>query len=393
MRAPIIVIAPDSFKGSLDAPEAARAIAAGLRRVWADAGLRECPLADGGEGTLDAILSAGGERRMQRVEGAGGATIDAAYGLLGQNTAVIEIAQIVGITDALAMATPVARRSTRGVGQLFAQLLDSGVRTFLVGVGGSSTNDGGAGLLEALGVRLLDDAGCTVAPTPEGLARVARVDTQAMNPHLASARITLMSDVNNPLCGDSGATAVFGPQKGVRANEIAALDAALARFASLAEQALGRHVQQRPGAGAAGGLGFAFQLLGAAFRSGAEVVADAVGLDVALMEADWLITGEGQSDAQTLLGKTPFVAAARARARGVPATLLAGAIDRAALPELSKHFAGCFSLTFGPITLDDAVRAAGDLLTDRAEQMGRLWDAARSRAETRRSRTLAAPAR
>jgi glycerate kinase len=306
---------------------------------------------------------------------------------------VIEIAQIVGITDAVAMATPVARRSTRGVGQLFAKLLDSGVHTFLVGVGGSSTNDGGAGLLEALGLRLLDDAGDAVAPTPEGLTCLARIDARAMNPRLASARITLMSDVNNPLCGDQGATAIFGPQKGVRAEEVAAVDAALARLATLAEQAFARRVQQRPGAGAAGGLGFAFQLLGAAFRSGAEVVADTVGLDAALAEADWLITGEGQSDAQTLLGKTPFVAAARARARGVPATLLAGAIDRAALPELGKHFAGCFSLTFGPITLDAAVRDAGDLLADRAEQMGRLWDAARSRAETRRSRTLAAPAR
>ena len=185
-----------------------------------------------------------------------------------------------------------------------------------------------------------------------------------------------MSDVNNPLAGPRGATAIFGAQKGVSRDEAAAIDANIDRFATVAEELLGRHARDLPGAGAAGGLGFGLQLLGAQFRSGAEVVADAVHLDAALDGADWLITGEGRSDAQTLLGKTPYVAAARARARRVPASLLSGGIERAALPELGRHFAGCFSITFGPVALDVAVREAGAMLADRAEQMARLWAAA-----------------
>jgi glycerate kinase len=186
-----------------------------------------------------------------------------------------------------------------------------------------------------------------------------------------------MSDVNNPLCGEQGATAIFGPQKGVQEKQIASIDHDIGRYAALIEEELGRSANALPGAGAAGGLGYAMQLLGAQFRSGAEVVADAVHLDRALAGAHWLITGEGRSDAQTLLGKTPYVAAARARARHVPASLLSGGIDRAALPQLSGCFAGCFSLAFGPVSLELAVREGAGMLADRAEQMALLWQAAR----------------
>lgn len=376
---PTVVVAPDSFKGSLSAAEAARAITAGLRRVWPQAEVRECPLADGGEGTLDAILSTAGERREQTVTGAGGEPVSAAYGLLHGRTAVIEIAQIVGITDASGMAVPVSERSTRGVGELIAHLLDHGVRDFLIGLGGSSTNDGGAGLLVGLGLRLLNGENVEVPPTPQGMTEFVRVDADALHSEVATARITLMSDVNNPLCGERGATAVFGAQKGVRASEVNVIDATLARYAALTEEALGRQAQTLPGAGAAGGLGFALQLLGAQFRSGAEVVADIVGLDAALVGADWMITGEGRSDAQTLFGKTPYRAAERAQRRGIPASLLSGGVDRSALPQLARHFAGCFSLTFGPIVLDEALRDGAAMLADRAEQMARLWDAAMRR--------------
>lgn len=191
-----------------------------------------------------------------------------------------------------------------------------------------------------------------------------------------------MSDVTNPLCGERGATAIFGPQKGVRAQAVAEIDARLARFAALAEQTFRHEAKDRPGAGAAGGLGFALQLLGAESRSGGEVVADLLGLDAALDGADWLITGEGRSDRQTLLGKTPFVAARRATAKGVPATLISGAIDRDALPDLSRYFAGCHSITFGPATLEDCLANAAGLLADRADQLTRVFVAALKRRST-----------
>jgi len=375
-----IVIAPNSFKGSIAADAAASAIGTGLQRVWPDADLRLRPMADGGEGTLDAILSHGGTRRTARVAGASGTPRDAAFGLIDNGaTAVIEIAQVVGLTDGAATAHPVERRSTRGLGELMRLLLDAGVRRYLIGLGGSSTNDGGAGLLAALGLKLADAKGRDVDPSPAGMAALAQVDASVLDTRLAHAHITIMSDVDNPLCGARGATAIFGAQKGVSPQHAAELDARIARFAALTERALGRSAKEREGAGAAGGLGFALQLLGGELRSGAQVIADLVGLDAALEDADWLITGEGRSDRQTLRGKAPFVAAKRAAARGVPATLLSGAIDRDALPELGRIFAGCHSLTFGPATLEECLSGAASLLADRAEQLALLFAAARAR--------------
>jgi len=382
-RSPSVVLAPDSFKGSLDAPAVCAAVARGLARVWPGADLRACPMADGGEGTLDAILSQGGTRRTRVVAGAAGAPRTAAYGLLDApegRTAVIEVAQVVGITDAQGMAAPVGDRSTRGVGELVRLLLRDGVHRFMIGVGGSSTNDGGAGMLAALGLSLRAADGSEIAPTPRGLAGLARVDAGRLDPRLAECTITVMSDVNNPLCGERGATAIFGPQKGVRADDLAAFDATLGRWAVLAEEATGRRAAASPGAGAAGGLGFALLLLGAELRSGAEVVAALIGLDAALAGADWAITGEGLTDAQTLLHKAPYVVAEHARAAGVPITLLSGAVNAAALPELGRLFAGCFALPPGPMALTECIANADALLADRAEQIARVWVAARGRA-------------
>ncbi len=220
-RRPVIVLAPDSFKGSLDAPAVCAAIATGLRRVWPEASIRSRPMADGGEGTLDAVLAACGAlsaRARAEVRGAAGDAVSADYGVLdedGRRTAVIEVAQVVGITDERAMTAPVTRRDTRGVGELIRRLLDAGIRRFMIGLGGSSTNDGGAGLLCALGLALRDAQGAALEPTPEGLAGLASVAATQLDPRLAESSITLMSDVNNPFCGERGATAIFGPQKGV----------------------------------------------------------------------------------------------------------------------------------------------------------------------------------
>ncbi|MEP7084580.1 MAG: glycerate kinase, partial [Betaproteobacteria bacterium] len=244
-------------------------------------------------------------------------------------------------------------------------------------LGGSLTNDGGAGLLAGLGARFYDDGERSVAAGPEALAQLRRIDASALDPRLAESRITIMSDVNNPLTGQRGATAIFGPQKGVTPDLLARYDSAIAGYARLAEEALGRRASENPGAGAAGGLGFALQLIGGQFRSGAEVIADLLRLDDALADADWLITGEGRTDLQTLLGKTPHVVAQRAAKQRVPATLLSGGIDRAALPALAGTFAGCFSLVFGPMTLAAAIADSAALLADSAEQMSLLLKSGR----------------
>jgi len=370
--APIVVIAPDSFKGSLDASAVAAAIADGIRRARPDAQVRICPMADGGEGTLSAVAGAGGRVLTISVQGAGGALRSAAIGLLPDGSALIESAEIVGLTDPAGTNTPVLERSTTGVGDAIRHVLDLGVKTIYLALGGSSTNDGGAGLLVALGVRLLDAQGHEVEPVPAQLSRVATVDIGALDRRLTDVVLVGMSDVKSPLAGRTGATFVFGPQKGVEPRQLEATDQALVTFADAVERGFDRTARERPGAGAAGGLGFALYMLGADLEPGGEVVARKVGLDRALQGADWLLTGEGRSDSQTLSGKAPFVAASFAHAAGVPTTLLSGSIDPHSLRDLNGHFHGCFSIVPGPVALDDAMRNCASYLANQAEQVARL---------------------
>lgn len=377
----IVVLAPDKFKGSLPATGVCDAMAVGLRRVWPDVIVRTCPMADGGDGTLDAILAHGGSRETIEATGADGTPHRVPFGIVPDpqgRIGVIEVASVVGLVDAQGTRVDVGGRTTRGIGEVMRALLDRGVHRFMIGLGGSSTNDGGAGLLAGLGVTLLDHAGHAVPATPAGLARLARVEGATLDARVRDAEITILSDVDNPLCGERGATAVFGPQKGVSASDVQRVDGVLARYALLAESALGVQAAHEPGAGAAGGLGFALQLLGGRARTGAEVVADLAGLDEALAGASWMITGEGRSDRQTLAGKAPWVALRRATAAGIPATLISGALERQALPELSRAFAGCFALPDAPLTLADCLRDAAVLVADRTEQAARLVERSRS---------------
>ncbi len=376
-----IILAPDSFKGSLSSEAVCVAIETGLRRVLPDASVIHRPMADGGEGTLDAVLAAssGARRKQALVKNAAGQSVEASYALVQHGiyeAAVIEVAQIVGITDAANMAIPVESRSSIGVGELLRLLINEGIRHFFIGLGGTSTNDGGAGLLKALGVTFTGTFRRDVEPTPAGLAKLISVDVTGLEPRIADCEITLLSDVDNPLCGAMGATAIFGPQKGIAANDIKRIDDVIERYAERLEAALQKKAMNQPGAGAAGGLGYALQLLGAKFESGAMTVARLSGLAEACEGADWLITGEGRSDAQTLLGKTPFAAAKIAREHGnkhLQATLLSGGVDPAALSKLSKTFnGGCFSLVPGPMALDQAVIRAAELLANSAEQLARL---------------------
>ena len=248
-----VVLAPDSFKGSLSAPDVCAALARGLARAEPDVEVRARPMADGGEGTLDAVLAAvgaKGERLHALVTGAGGEPIDAAYGLITRDdgvTAVLEAAQVVGITDPAGMSIPVAQRSTRGLGELVRNLMDAGVRRFMVGLGGSSTNDGGSGLLSALGAALIGDTGAPINPTPSGLPSLARITLVDLDPRLRGCEFRIMSDVNNPLTGALGATAIFGPQKGVLPGEVDPFDRSIGRYAELAQAAFGRKVADQPG--------------------------------------------------------------------------------------------------------------------------------------------------
>ena len=379
-----IVIAPDSFKGSLGAEAVCVALEQGLRRVLPDAEIVQRPMADGGEGTLDAVVTAsagtGGRRKQALVRNVAGQSAEAGYALIKHGViyeaALIEVAQIVGIEDAHNMAVSVGDRSSYGVGELMRLLIADGIRHFFIGLGGTCTNDGGAGLLAALGVKFTGTFRREIAPTPNGLANLISVDVTELDSRLADCEITLLSDVNNVLCGEHGATAIFGPQKGVAKTEIAKVDAVIAAYAERLEAALRKHAQDKPGAGAAGGLGYALQLLGAKFESGAQTVARLTGLAAACKNADWLITGEGRTDAQTLLGKTPFAAARIAREHGNPglkATLISGGVDAGSLAALNAIFnGGCFSIVPGPMALDQAVIRAPELLANAAEQMARL---------------------
>ncbi|MBP6528928.1 MAG: glycerate kinase [Burkholderiales bacterium] len=386
-----IILAPDSFKGSLSADGVCAALELGLRRVFpnaTDVEIIKRPMADGGEGTLDAIVAAlagtGARRKQALVRNAAGQSGEAGYALIRSGiyeAAVIEVAQIVGIEDAQNMAVPVGERSTYGVGELVRLLLAEGIRHFFIGLGGTSTNDGGAGLLAALGVKFTGTFRREIEPTPIGLAKLISVDVTALDPRLAECEITLLSDVNNGLIGERGATAIFGPQKGVTAADVARVDSVIEAYAERLEAALQRSAKDKPGAGAAGGLGYALQLVGAKFESGAQTVARLIGLAEACKGADWLITGEGRSDAQTLLGKTPFAAAKIAREHGnktLKATLISGGVDATALAELNTAFnGGCFSIVPGPMTLDQAVIRAPELIANAAEQIARIASASK----------------
>jgi glycerate 2-kinase len=325
------VIAPDSFKGSLTAAEVADAVAGGLRRVWPDAHITLLPLSDGGEGWVETILTAaGGRLATESVTGPLGAPVVATYGLIELPEgpgAVIEMASASGLHLIDRSSADPRRTTTYGTGELIVHALDRGVRRLLVGIGGSATNDGGAGLAQALGVRLLDAGGARLGQGGAELARLERVDLSGIDRRIREVEVLVASDVDNPLTGEHGASAVFGPQKGASSEAVAELDAALAHFADKVEGAVGRTARDEPGAGAAGGLGFGLMMFcDAVVRPGIELSLDAVGADRALETSDLVITGEGRIDAQTPRGKAPVGVARRALRFGVPVVAVAGSI-------------------------------------------------------------------
>ncbi|WP_198115265.1 glycerate kinase [Massilia rhizosphaerae] len=325
-----IVIAPDSFKESLTALQVAHAIEAGMREVWPDAAYVKVPVADGGEGTVQAMIDATGGRRVDvRVTGPLGQTVDAFYGRAGgaDGLAVIEMAAASGLEGVPPDLRDPRTATSRGTGELIRAALDAGARRFVLGVGGSATNDGGAGMLQALGVRLLDDAGRDIGPGGAALAQLARIDASGLDARVREAEFRIACDVDNPLTGPRGASAVFGPQKGATPAMVAQLDAALAHYADIVKRDLGRDVAQMPGAGAGGGIAAAMVVfLDGQLRPGIEIVTEAVGLDAAVRDADLVVTGEGRIDGQTVNGKTPMGVARLARRHGKPVVAIGGSL-------------------------------------------------------------------
>lgn len=354
-----VVIAIDSLKGSLSSIEAGNAAADGVRAAMPDATVVVKPLADGGEGTTDALIEGmGGEKVVLQVTGPVGEPVEAYYGwIAGKQMAVLEMAAAAGITLLPDGRGDPMRATTRGVGEMILDALDRGCRDFLIGIGGSATNDGGIGMLQALGFRFLGAAGEPVGEGAQALGKVVKVDCAGADSRLAICQFRIACDVTNPLCGENGATCVFGPQKGVTEEMKQPLDAAMASYGQAVAKAVDADYMQEPGTGAAGGLGFAFRsFLQAELTPGIELILDAVGLEQELQDADYAITGEGKLDFQTAMGKAPVGVAKLAKKHGVRVLAFAGSVTKEAKACNAAGIDAFFPIVRGVTTLEDAMK-------------------------------------
>ncbi len=371
-----ILIAPDSFKDALGATDAANAIAQGVRQASPEASWTLCPLGDGGEGTLEALLAASGaEPRRVQVHDALNRTRMAQWGWIAdRRTAIVELAEASGLQHLTSGERDALHTTTRGVGELIHSALDEGAQHLILTLGGSATNDGGAGMMSALGVRFLDDNDQPLSPGGAALAQLARIDLSGLDPRLAALTVEAAVDVNNPLCGDQGASAIFGPQKGATKEQVNTLDQALARLAEVTAQAIGEDHRDSAGAGAAGGMGFAaLAFLSATLRPGIELVMAQVDFEAALERADLVITGEGRLDGQSLSGKTPIGVSRAAHRQGVPCVVLAGKLDTGWEKALEEGVTAAFALADGPMALEEALERTPELLSARSASIIRLF--------------------
>jgi len=371
-----IVIAPDSFKESLDAPQVAKAIAVGVKKALPNVETVEVPLADGGEGLTTTLVAATGGKLMEAVvTGPLGEPVTARWGFLGDGrTAVVEMAQASGLPLVPKEKRNPLYTTTYGTGELIREALASGCQRLIVGIGGSATNDGGAGMAQALGVKLLDEDGHDIPWGAVGLERLHRIDMQEIFPRVKEVEILVACDVDNPLCGPRGASAVYGPQKGATSEMIPRLDAALAHLADIIARDLGIEVRDLPGAGAAGGLGAGLvAFLGATLRRGIDLVMEAVNLEGILAAgADLVITGEGEINRQTAYGKVPAGVAKVAGKYGIPVVALVGSIGEGAETVYEHGIKAYMSIVPRPVPLSYCLENAATLLTDAAERLIRL---------------------
>jgi len=370
-----VVIAPQALKGSLTAEEVGQAIALGVQVVYPDAHIDVIPVADGGEGTVQALVDAtGGQLAWQTVTSPLGTPVSAFFGLLGDGrTAAIEMAASAGLP-----LVPLAQRNPRitttyGVGELLLAAVEHGCRHFIIGIGGSATNDGGAGMAQALGASLLTEQGTTIAHGGAALTTLSHISIKGLDPRLQACTFEVACDVTNPLCGPTGASAVYGPQKGATPDIVRELDAALDHYADILERDLGQSVRDIPGAGAAGGLGAGLiAFLHATLRPGAQLVLEAVNLEHYVQTADLVITAEGQIDEQTAYGKSVGAVATLAKRYGLPVLALAGGLGNGYQKVYELGVDGIAVLPSGPMTLPYAMEHAAALTTDATERMLRV---------------------
>ncbi|WP_310399901.1 glycerate kinase [Nocardia kruczakiae] len=377
-----VVIAPDKFKGSLAAPEVAAALAAGIAREAPDAEVRQVPVADGGDGTVDAFVAAGWERVRVDTVGPTGAPHSASYAVRG-DTAVVELAAAVGLVELPDGRTDPMGASTYGLGVLIRHALDHGLREVVLGLGGSASTDGGAGMLQALGLRILDENGTEIGSGAAALARARRLDYSDLHPAVRDTVFVIAGDVDNPLLGPDGAAAVFAPQKGASPRQCAELEAILAQWAHLVDTSghpfgTGDAHERRaalaghPGAGAAGGTGFgAMAVLGARQRSGIEVILELIDFAARVRDADVVVTGEGAMDEQTLRGKAPAGVAAAAGAADVPVVAVAGRCTLTPERLRAAGFARCYPLSDLESDSERSIAEAARLLEELGTRIAR----------------------
>ncbi|MFC2949404.1 glycerate kinase [Virgibacillus sediminis] len=369
-----IVIAPDSFKGSLSAVEAADAIAKGIRKALPDAEAICLPVADGGEGTMETLVTAtGGEVRKVLATGPLGNGVEAEYGVLGDGkTCVIEMATASGLARIPEGKLSPLKATTYGTGELIKHALDAGYTSFILAIGGSATNDAGAGMLQALGAKLLDKEGKDIGFGGGQLDRVAKIDLDRFDKRIAKSSFLIASDVQNPLVGQEGASHIFGPQKGAGEREVLLLDRNLTHWADVVEKTVGIRLHDQPGAGAAGGIGGAFQaFFPGEMKRGIDVVLEYSGLRDYLVDADLVITGEGKVDHQTSSGKTPLGVAQAAYEQDVPTIIIAGSIGDGVEVLYEYGVLSIHSLMKEPLPLEEVMEKASELLEFSAEQVAR----------------------
>jgi glycerate kinase len=370
-----IVIAPDSFKESLDALGVAKAIEKGFREIFPEADYDLVPMADGGEGTVDAMVHAtGGTFQTRSVSGPLNSPVDARYGILGDGeTAVIEMAAASGLPLVRPQQRNPMNTTSFGTGQLIRHAMDAGVRKIIIGIGGSATVDGGVGAMAALGVKFFDADGKDVEPNGRGVGKIAKIDISGIDPRVLKTEMLVASDVSNPLTGLNGAATVFGPQKGASPEMVQVLERNLSLYAKLLREQLNIDIEMTPGAGAAGGIGAGLMAFcRAKLQSGSELVARTVKLPERLVSANLCITGEGRIDGQSVHGKVCHRVAEMAKGKNVPAIAIVGSIGREAernIPPLDAYFA----ITNRPMDLAEAIHLADELLAEQAKNIARIF--------------------
>ncbi|MED3931830.1 glycerate kinase [Priestia megaterium] len=358
-----IVIAPDSFKESLTALRVCEAVEKGIRIHFPNAEISKVPMADGGEGTVQSLVDAtGGQIIQAKVTGPLGKEVEAFYGILGDGkTAVIEMAAASGLHHVSMDKRNPLITTTRGTGELILKALDHKVKHIIIGIGGSATNDGGAGMAKALGAKLLDANGAEMKEGGGSLDQLASIDLTNLDSRLAEVKVEVACDVDNPLTGETGASAVFGPQKGATPDMVKQLDCNLAHYAAVIEKEMDIHIQDVPGAGAAGGLGGGLlAFLSAELKPGVDIVIEATQLENYIKNADLVITGEGRIDGQTIYGKTPIGVAKIAKKHSVPVIAIAGSIGAGSEAVYEHGISALFSVVPGAVDLSEALEKADE---------------------------------